>query len=115
MQSRWYKLKPKAITLRKRGLSISRLESVLGIPRSTLSGWFRSIALTPTQKARLKKSRENGLINARKKAVFWHNAQKAHRLQTAENQARESLNRLKTSDKKNPGAILGFTVSRRGV
>jgi len=83
MKSQWYELKDRAIKLRKRGLSIGKIERRLKIPRSTLSGWFKNIELTPKQKEKLLNDWKNGLIKAREKAVLWHNTQKEKRLQEA--------------------------------
>ena len=46
MRSKWFELKPDAIKLRKKGLSIREIELRLGIPRSTLSGWLKDIKLS---------------------------------------------------------------------
>ena len=83
MISRWANLKPKAVALRREGNSIGSIENMLGIPRSTLSGWFRSVPLTKKQQNNLKKRWEQGLVNARVKAVHWHNAQKKKRVEEA--------------------------------
>lgn len=94
MKSRWYESKDKAITLRKRGLSIGKIERRLGIPRSTLSGWFKNIELTSRQKEKLHQNWEDALIHARKKAALWHNLQKEQRLRQAENEAKATLEKI---------------------
>jgi hypothetical protein len=91
MKSKWYESKQQALFLRKKGRSIVYIESRLGIPRSTLSGWFRSVKLTPKQKDRLLASKLMALTRARAKAVLWHNAQKTARLLEAEKQAIRTL------------------------
>lgn len=83
MISRWANQKPAAIALRREGNSIGGIEQMLGIPRSTLSGWFRSVLLTKRQQLNLKKRWEQGLAKARVEAVRWHNAQKKGRLEEA--------------------------------
>ncbi|MCX6790505.1 MAG: hypothetical protein NTV60_03190 [Candidatus Kaiserbacteria bacterium] len=83
MISRWANLKPKAVALRREGNSIGSIENMLGIPRSTLSGWFRSVSLTKRQQVKLKKQSDQGLVKARVAAVRWHNAQKKIRLEKA--------------------------------
>jgi hypothetical protein len=88
MKSHWFHLKPDAVRMRKRGLSIGTVERKLGIPRSTLSGWFKQVRLTLNEKQR------NGLVRARVKAVKWHNTEKAKRLKKAEDAAQETLTRL---------------------
>lgn len=91
MKSMWYELKEDATLLRRSGLSIGKIENQLGIPRSTLSGWFRDIELTKKQKEKLLQNQKTALIKARKKAVLWHNAQKNKRLGEAEDAARKTL------------------------
>lgn len=99
MISKWYGLKSEAIKLRTKGLSIRKIETRLGIPRSTLSGWLKDIELTSEQKEKLLQDWKNALVKARKKAVFWHNAQKEKRLQEARLRALESLKSIDLSDK----------------
>ncbi len=94
MRSKWYELKPRAIRLRKRGCSIRTIEHRLGISRSTLSGWLKSIPLSGKQKERLLRNWHNALGGARKKAVLWHNAQKEKRVHEAEAAARQSLENI---------------------
>ena len=94
MISRWAKHKPAAIALRQKGNSIGSIEETLGIPRSTLSGWFQSVVLTKKQQADLKKRWRNGLVNARVEAVRWHNAQKKARVEKAIQEAKGTLRAL---------------------
>ncbi|MBI2643933.1 MAG: hypothetical protein HYW95_00260 [Candidatus Wildermuthbacteria bacterium] len=94
MKSRWYELKPDALKLRKQGISLRNIEQKLGIPRSTLSGWLQEVILTKRQRERLHLRWERALTKARSKAVRWHNAQKAKRLQDAENQALITLRKV---------------------
>ncbi|MDP3901197.1 MAG: hypothetical protein Q8Q38_02570 [bacterium] len=98
MRSRWYELKEAAVGLRKRGLSIGKIERRLGIPRSTLSGWFKNIELSPPQKEKLQRDWKNALVKARKKASVWHSAQKQKRLEHAENEARQTLRNIEASN-----------------
>ena len=100
MISKWYELKEEAITLRKKGISIGSIEQQLGIPRSTLSGWFQNIQLTHNQKKRLRQQWENGLVKARRSAITWHNAEKAKRLSEAQNQALETLKGIDAHDQR---------------
>src|SRR3989344_3682050 len=95
MRPQWYELKIKALKFRKSGISIVKIESLLGIRRSTLSGWFKAIQLTGKQKERLLANKFKGLAKARKRAVVWHNAQKTARLLEAEEQAKSTLKSLK--------------------
>ena len=98
MRSKWYELKEKALLLRTQGVSIRTVERRLGIPRSTLSGWFRNVSLSDTHKNELTRRWENALIKARRKAVLWHNAQKKQRLQEAKDAALKTLLNINVAD-----------------
>lgn len=115
MKSKWFKLKRKAIYLRKRGYSYSEIEKRLEIPRSTLSGWLKHIKLTVEQKERLFKNWKNGLVKARQQAVKWHNAQKAQRIREAENSAHETLNNINLNDKNILELALAFLYLGEGA
>jgi hypothetical protein len=97
MQSKWFKLKSKAVSLRKKGKSIREIESSLGIPRSTLSYWFKNVKLTTSQYILLQDRHKKSLISARIKAIVWHNQQKTKRLQLAEKEAGRILQKIKDS------------------
>ncbi len=97
MKSKWFDLKSEAILLRRRGKSIRDIESSLGIPRSTLSGWFKNVELTKQQKRILKKKFNNALIKARAKAIKWHNRQKDKRLRVAETDADITISKIKNN------------------
>ncbi len=83
MISRWANKKSWAVALRRKGNSIKDIEKELGIPRSTLSGWFHSVLLSKKHQAKLKQRAKQGLESARVEAVKWHNAQKNDRLKKA--------------------------------
>ena len=99
MKSKWFEFKEAAIRLRKQGYSMSKIEKKLGIARSTLSGWFKKVKLTPSQRKKLLKNSKNALVEARKKAVIWHNKQKQKRIEEAECQALNVLNNINIEDK----------------
>jgi len=99
MKSKWSLLKEKAVNLRKRGKSIREVEFELGIPRSTLSGWFKHVALSEFSIKRLRKRSHEALVKARILAVQWHNKQKALRLIDAENNARTELAKVNIRDR----------------
>ncbi len=80
--------------MRKHGASIRDVKKRLEIPRSTLSGWFKSVALSSYHRKILKKKGKKALVVARKKAVVWHNAQKAERIARASLAATETLRKL---------------------
>lgn len=100
MLSKWYDKKAIAIKLRKKGISIVKIGMKLGIPRSTLSDWFKDVELTRKQKLKLEKRRMEGLIKARKKAVIWHNLQKEKRLKKAREEAIKTLKQININDKR---------------
>jgi len=91
--------KIQAIKLRRRGLSIGKIEKLLGIHRSTLSGWLKDVQLTQKQQRKLRQDWKKGLIHAREKAVLWHNAEKEKRLQVAKKDALETLGYIDTNNK----------------
>jgi hypothetical protein len=99
MKSRWFELKDKAIKLRKQGFSMNVIERRYGIARSTLSGWFKKVKLTPAQKKKLLQNSKIALIVARKKAVLWHNEQKQRRFEEARLQALRTLGNINTNNK----------------
>ncbi len=84
--------------MRKRGLSIGKVEKRLKIPRSTLSGWFKDIKLNKKQKEKILKNWRKDLVKARKKAVIWHNKQKQKRLDEAEKSAKKTLTKINISN-----------------
>lgn len=61
MKSTWSEYKNEAVYLREHGLSITYIERKLGIPRSTLSEWFKTVTLTPEQAANLKQRKAESL------------------------------------------------------
>lgn len=99
MRSKWYQLKDETIKLRKRGTSMNVIENRYGIPRSTLSGWFKKIKLTKVQKKKLIQNSRAGLIIARKKAILWHKEQKQQRFKEAELLALSTLKNINKHDK----------------
>ena len=98
MVTRWFDIKDKALDLRQGGKSIRFVEKKLGIPRSTLSGWFKNIILTDTQLKILEAQHQKGMIKGRKKAVLWHNQQKENHLSKAKTQALDTLSHINFKD-----------------
>lgn len=107
--------KDEAIKLRKRGISIGKIERRLNIPRSTLSGWFKNIKLTKRQKEKLSQDWKKALIKARKKAVLWHNAQKEKRLQEAKNAAAKTMETININNKNFLELALAFLYLGEGT
>ena len=99
MISKWFEYKDQAVLLRKEGSSIRDIENLTGVPRSTLSGWFKDIKLTKKQQLTLNKEWIKGLKKARVKAVKWHNDEKEKRKILAENQATKVLEKIDHSNK----------------
>jgi hypothetical protein len=98
MKSRFEHLREKAMKLRRGGNSIGSIETRLGIPRSTLSYWFRGVVLSDRQKKILEKRWKDGLITARTKASAWHRADKKARVIQVEKSAEEMLRSLDIKD-----------------
>jgi hypothetical protein len=98
MTSKWFHLKETVIELRKTGMSMTTIERKYGIPRSTLSGWFKSVELSASQRTRLMKNSQDGWLKAREKAAEWHRAQKALRLLQAKKEALETLEKIQLTD-----------------
>ena len=98
MKSKWFNLKEKAIAMRKKSASIKDIEDELKIPRSTLSGWLRTVKLRQNQKDFIHKRWRERLVATRKRAVEWHNTQKDNRLKEAETQALKALETIDASD-----------------
>jgi hypothetical protein len=98
MISKWEKHKKDAFELRMNGQSLPFIHKKFGIPKSTLSSWFKSINLTTKQKSKLEKNWQDGLIKARKKAVVWHNRKKAENLLLAETTGQITLDAINTDN-----------------
>lgn len=80
-------------------MSIGYIEKKLGIPRSTLSGWFKEVQLTRRQKDQLYQNWKSALVKARKRAIIWHNQQKERRLLQAKSEAERTLQKINVRDK----------------
>lgn len=87
MKSRWFEYKEVVLDLRRKGTSMTSIEREFGIPRSTLSGWFKEVSLTETQRTKLMQNSSDGWKKARENAVLAHNLQKAHRISQAKIEA----------------------------
>ncbi len=87
MISRGFKYKQEVINLRRKGVSLTVIESEFDIPRSTLSGWFKDIKLTENQRTKLMKNSRDGWKKARERAVISKNISKAKRITKAKEEA----------------------------
>ncbi len=94
MKSKWFEYYEEVRLLRKNGTSMTVIERQYGIPRSTLSGWFKDITLSEEQRTRLMRNSQDGWKKAREKAVLAHNALKVERLSAAEREAATTMSRL---------------------
>lgn len=98
VKSERFELKETALALRHTGMSMTVIEKRLGIPRSTLSGWFKLNPLNKEQKHRLMQNSMEGLLKARAKAAEMHRGQKALRLLEAKRLAVSSLEKIELSN-----------------
>lgn len=98
MESRWIEFKPQALNLRQQGASIREVELRMGIPRSTLSGWFKGIELSTRHKQALRARWKRALVTARERAVLWHNEQKRQRVTAAKQYAVNLLSHVDYAD-----------------
>ena len=115
MISRWFRLKDKVIKLRKDGTSIGVINKKYGIPKSTLSIWFRKIRLNKYQKDKIYKLASIKMADARKKAVLWHNKQKNDRINKAKSEALATLSKLDLNDKNIIELALSFLYLGEGT
>lgn len=75
-------------------MSIREIQKILGIPKSTLSGWVKKIVLTGEQQKVLNDKAKLALIKARQNALKWHHQQKLLRIKKAEHEAETVLNNI---------------------
>jgi hypothetical protein len=94
MKSKWYDKKSMAVATRKKGISIITIEKEFGIPRSTLSGWFKNIELSSAAQHRLEVSRTRSLKNTQKKGAQWHHDEREKRVKALQREAAEVVSRL---------------------
>ena len=114
MISRWFYLKDLAIELRQKGSSIKDIEKKLSIPRSTLSGWFRNVKLNQKQISKLENKKKQALVEARKKAVLWHNEQKQKRMAKAKKEALVVIDNIDLEDTSTLELVLAFLYLGEG-
>ena len=98
VKSLWFEYKDAAVALRKTGMSMTVIERKLGIPRSTLSGWFKNITLTEDQRVCLMKNKQDGWLKARQHAVVSHRAAKELRLKVAKDDAIRTLEKIEINE-----------------
>lgn len=91
--------KEAAIKLRKKGKSIRDIENILGVARSTLSGWLRDVKLSEKHKKQLHERWLAALGQARVKAAEVHKAERMERIAQVKKEAEEFVSRLKLNRK----------------
>ena len=95
MISKWSEIKRQVIKYRLAGNSLRDAKQKFGIPKATLSGWFKNVKLSDSKKKILDKKWRKALVYARTKSVIWHNVEKKKRIELAEKEAEKSLSKLK--------------------
>lgn len=99
MISKWFRLKAKAIKMRRAGNSLRDVSLALNIPKSTLSGWFKDIKLSAKHQKTLDKRHADALVKARKSAAIINKDQKVQRLKLAENEANKVIQSIDLDNK----------------
>ncbi len=95
MLSKWFEQKEDIIKYRLKGNSIRDIEKKFGVPKSTLSGWFKDVKLSESKKKILDKRWRKALIYARTKSVIWHKNEKKKRIELAEKEGESVIEKLK--------------------
>lgn len=98
MVSFYISKKKEAITLRQKGKSIVEIGNTLGVPRSTLSGWFKNVSLSKKQTDSLEKNKQLALVKARLLASLRHKSEKIKRIENASQEAGRVLASIVPSD-----------------
>lgn len=89
--SRHWKLKEKAINLRKQGLSYSEINKTVSVSQSTISLWVRNVPLTKTQKKRLTSKHDFRLVGIKAvQTMYW---------QKRENSFKKGIELIRKSNK----------------
>lgn len=86
--------KEAAIKLRRKGRSIRDIENILGVPRSTLSGWLRDVKISKTQKEQLHKKWLAALVKARLKASEVNKTERLERMKKIEEDAKQFISNI---------------------
>ena len=87
--------KEAAIRLRRKGKSIRDIEKLLGVRRSTLSGWLCNIELTKGQKEKLHQKWLAALVKARLKAAEINRNEKLERIRKIKQEVKEFISEVK--------------------
>lgn len=98
MKPRSEKQRKEAFAMRKSGKSIRDIEIALEIPRSTLSGWFKDVVLSPSQRRVLLSRNVAGLTKARALAAKAHKDNKLRRIESVQTAINNTLQSLPTED-----------------
>jgi hypothetical protein len=81
------------------GASMNEIEAEFGVPKSTQNSWFSKMTLSKKALNILDLKKEAHLIEARKKAIKWHNSGKAKRMEIVRMTAEESLSHIDAGNK----------------
>ncbi|MBU4298625.1 hypothetical protein KJ636_01115 [Patescibacteria group bacterium] len=87
--------KEMAIKLRRKGKSIRGIEKLLGVRRSTLSGWLCNIELTKGQKEKLHQKWLSALVKARLKAAEINKNGRLERIEKIKREIRKFMLKVK--------------------
>ena len=97
MRSRYRHLKPRIITLRKSGKTYFEISKIIGIniPKSTLSDWCSSIALSPKQQRRVDRLMMDGTNRGRAIALAVNKLKRENYIQAVKDRVSHLAEELK--------------------
>ena len=97
MRSRYYRLKPRIIALRKSGKTYTEICKIIGIniSKGTLSDWCGSISLSPQQKQRVERLIKRGTNKGRAVALVVNKLKREKYIQAVKNRINHLPNELK--------------------
>lgn len=87
--------KTEAINLRKQGYSYSEIHDKIGIPKSTLSGWFKYIPFTVKEKKIIEKKLAQKQIVGYEHSALVNKKRRIEREEKAEEKAKKLFNKYK--------------------
>jgi len=91
--------KLKAQTLRRKGFSYSEIQKIILVPKSTLSGWCRDIALTEKQALRLFKNKLKGSARGRIIGAKRQQAKRLNQIKELHFEGKKQVGRLNKRDR----------------
>lgn len=93
MKHKWY-LREKAVALRQRGWSYPMITKKLGVPKATLSCWFKGLIPSKYASDKIKKRRQKNVMAMQKKARAIHRIKWEKRINNIYASADESVGRI---------------------